>query len=146
MTDDEHRQSGDLADVARGDNGVTILYQYMLLFYAEPADDLKVDLRDAETPEWRQIIERMRADGVLVGTGRLHHAEAATTLRVRGRETEIFDGPFATTKEDLVGYFLVECANLDEALKHAACLPLARSGSVEIRPLRHLEARERPEP
>ena len=66
--------------------------------------------------------------------------DAATTVRVRDEETEIIDGPFAVTKEFLVGYYLLECADLDEALKHAARVPLARYGSVEVRPVMDLGA------
>jgi hypothetical protein len=66
--------------------------------------------------------------------------DAATTVRVRNDETEILDGPFAVTKEFLVGYFLLECADLDEALKQAARVPLARYGSVEVRPVMDMGA------
>ena len=61
--------------------------------------------------------------------------DTATTVRVRNDETEIVDGPFAVTKEFLVGYYLLECADLDEALKQAARVPLACYGSVEVRPV-----------
>jgi hypothetical protein len=54
---------------------------------------------------------------------------------VRDRETEIVDGPFAMTKEQLVGYYILECADLDEALKQAERVPLARYGTIEVRPL-----------
>ena len=66
--------------------------------------------------------------------------DAATTVRVRNDETEIVDGPFAVTKEYLVGYFLLDCADLDEALKQAARVPLARYGSVEVRPVMDMGA------
>jgi hypothetical protein len=58
-----------------------------------------------------------------------------TPVRVRDAETELTDGPFAVTKEVLGGYYLLECRDLDEALKQAARVPLARYGSVEVRPV-----------
>jgi hypothetical protein len=61
--------------------------------------------------------------------------EAATTVRVRGGDTELTDGPFAVTKEVLVGYYILDCADLDEALRCAARLPAAEYGSVEVRPM-----------
>ena len=61
--------------------------------------------------------------------------ESATSVRVRGGETEITDGPFAVTKEVLAGYYILDCADLDEALKHAARLPMARWATVEVRPV-----------
>jgi hypothetical protein len=110
--------------------------QYMLLLYAgQPADAQEGQEREATLPEWMELIESMREEGVLVGHGRLQPVETATTVRVHQGETEITDGPFATTKEILGGYFLLECADLDEALRHAARLPVARFGCVEVRPL-----------
>jgi hypothetical protein len=73
--------------------------------------------------------------GSLLGGDPLHPVDAATTVRVRNDETEILDGPFAVTKEYLAGYYLLECADLDEALKQATRVPLARYGSVEVRPV-----------
>jgi hypothetical protein len=61
--------------------------------------------------------------------------ESATSVRVRGGETEITDGPFAVTKEVLAGYHILECADLDEALKQAARIPAAGWGTVEVRPI-----------
>jgi hypothetical protein len=60
--------------------------------------------------------------------------DSATTVRVRDGETEITDGPFAVTKEVLAGYYVLECADLDEALKQAALLPTARGATLEVRP------------
>ena len=66
---------------------------------------------------------------------RSRSVESATSVRVRDGETEITDGPFAVTKEVLAGYYILECADLDEALKQAARVPLARYGTIEVRPL-----------
>jgi hypothetical protein len=106
----------------------------MLLLYAPQADVREQQEREATLPEWMALIENMREEGVLLGSGRLQPVETATTVRVHDNETEITDGPFATTKEILGGYFLLECSDLDEALRHAARLPIARFGSVEVRP------------
>ena len=104
--------------------------EYMLLLYRQDREETQ-----AEAAMWMQFNESLREAGLLVGADRLHRPEAATTVRVRSDETEIFDGPFAVTKEYLVGYYLLECADLDEALKQAARVPLARYGSVEVRPV-----------
>jgi hypothetical protein len=77
----------------------------------------------------------LRAAGLLVANGPLRGVETATTVRVRGDETELTDGPFAVTKEVLVGYYILDCADLDEALRCAARLPAAEYGSVEVRPM-----------
>ena len=109
--------------------------KYMLLFYAAEADAKEREERDADLPAWFQLTDSLREAGLLLGTDRLHPVDSATTVRVRDGETEITDGPFAVTKEYLGGYFLLECADLDEALEQAARVPLARYGSVEVRPV-----------
>lgn len=109
---------------------------YMLLLYApEPADAAEVAERDADLPEWKRLLEEFDADGSFVGSGRLRPVDTATTVRVRDRETELTDGPFALTKEILGGYFILACEDLDAATAAAAKLPVARFGSVEVRPL-----------
>lgn len=108
---------------------------YMLLLYAPEVAPEEQAEREAELPVWLELNESLREAGLLVANGRLHPAESATTVRVREGETEITDGPFATTKETLGGYYLLECRDLDEALKQAARLPIARFGSVEVRPV-----------
>ena len=77
----------------------------------------------------------LREAGLLVGVQRLRTAESATSVRVRDGETEIIDGPFAMTKEILAGYYMLECADLDEALGQAAGLPMADWGTMEVRPV-----------
>jgi hypothetical protein len=73
--------------------------------------------------------------GVLVGAASLQSITTATTVRVKGGKTTTTDGPFAETKEQLGGYYIVNVANLDEALKWAAKCPGANGGSCEVRPL-----------
>jgi hypothetical protein len=107
----------------------------MLLLYADEPDAKEREERDGELPVWRQFTDSLREAGLLLGSDRLHPVDSATTVRVRDGETEIMDGPFAVTKEYLGGYYLLECADLDEALTQAARVPLARYGSVEVRPV-----------
>jgi hypothetical protein len=109
---------------------------YMLLLYAdEPADAAEIARRDADLPEWKRLLEEFAANGSFVGSGRLRPSETATTIRVRDHETELTDGPFAVTKEILGGYFILDCEDLDAATAAAERLPVARFGSVEVRPL-----------
>jgi len=109
--------------------------QYMLLVYQPEAEGAEQAEREAELPVFLELNRSLREAGLLVGVHRLRSVESATSVRVRGGETEITDGPFATTKEVLAGYYVLECADLDEALKQAARLPVARWGTVEVRPM-----------
>ena len=77
----------------------------------------------------------MRQAGVLVDSAPLHPVRSATTIRVRDGETLMTDGPYAELKEQLGGYYLLECADLDEALGWAARIPAAQEGAVEVRPV-----------
>ncbi|HEY1853603.1 MAG TPA: YciI family protein [Solirubrobacterales bacterium] len=107
---------------------------YMLLLYADEAERTDSAQRAAEMPEWKARIEGLAERGALVATGRLHPTETATTVRSVDGEAELTDGPFAVTKEILGGYVLVDVPDLDEAVKIAASLPIARYGKVEVRP------------
>jgi hypothetical protein len=100
------------------------------------------ELPEAGTPEgaemftrWRAATDAMAAAGVLISCAPLEPDSAATTVRVRDGETLLTDGPAAELKEQVGGYTLVECADLDEAIKWAASLPAAADTSVEIRPI-----------
>lgn len=73
--------------------------------------------------------------GVMVGGNALEAVSTATSIRVRGGETALTDGPFAETKEQLGGYYLLDCKDLDEALHWAAKIPTARYGTIEVRPV-----------
>ncbi len=109
--------------------------QYLVLLYAPEADEAEERQRWSELPLWLELTEGLRAAGLLVANGALHRTESATTVRVRDGEIEMTDGPFAVTKEVLVGFYLLDCDGLDEALRHAARFPTAVFGSVEVRPL-----------
>ena len=80
----------------------------------------------------------LAARGVLVAAEPLHPVETATTVRVRGGRLSVTDGPFAETKEQLAGFYLVEARDLNEAIQIAGRIPPAREGSIEVRPVREL--------
>jgi hypothetical protein len=109
--------------------------QYMLLVYEEEVDPAVQAEREKVTPALVELHASLREAGLLVGVQRLHSTESATSVRVRDGETEIVDGPFAVTKEVLAGYYVLECADLDEALRHAAGLPMAPWVTIEVRPV-----------
>ena len=106
--------------------------QYMMLIYqAEPGG---ID-PSADHPDCDGLVDRTRARGEYVASGILHPTHAATSLRVRGGKRLVTDGPFAETREALAGYLLVEAPDLDAALRIAAEHPVARTGTVEVRPV-----------
>jgi hypothetical protein len=109
--------------------------QYMLLVYEEEVEPAEQAEREQITPMLVELHAGLREAGLLVGVQRLRSVESATSVRVRGGETEITDGPFAVTKEVLAGYYVLECADLDEALKQAARLPMAPWATIEVRPV-----------
>ena len=89
----------------------------------------------AMTAEYAEYTKAMADRGVLQGGERLRPTTDATTVRVRNGETLSTDGPFAETKEQLAGYYLVDCKDLDEAIAVAARIPGAKEGSIEVRPI-----------
>jgi hypothetical protein len=90
---------------------------------------------EAMTNEYAAFGKTMAERGVLQGGERLRFTSDATTVRVRNGEVLATDGPFAETKEQLAGYYVVECKDLDEAIEVAAKIPGARTGSIEVRPI-----------
>ena len=108
--------------------------QYALLIYAEPgyAEALSDAEREAASAEYSALADDARC----ISAAALQAAETATSVRVVGGRTLMTDGPFADTKEVLGGFYLVEAANLDEAIALAARIPAARVGGVvEVRPV-----------
>jgi hypothetical protein len=85
--------------------------------------------------------ESLRRSGHHIVSEALQRTEAATTLRVRNGKLSVTDGPFAETKEQLAGFYLIDAEDLDEAIRLAAKIPPARVGSVEVRPVRELSAK-----
>lgn len=111
---------------------------YMIAFN-EPADDFaKRQDPDAAGPywgAWNAYIGAMGQAGVIVNGNGLLGPETASTVRMRNGQREVHDGPFADTKEQLGGYFIIDVADLDAALEWAAKSPAALTGSVEVRPV-----------
>lgn len=109
--------------------------QYMLMIYYEPTDEPPADDERAATrAAYDQLNADLQARGLLRGGAELQPADTATSVRVRDGQVLLTDGPFAETKEQLGGYYLIECATLDEALEVAARIPGAHYGTVEVRP------------
>ena len=89
--------------------------------------------------ECADYVHKLAAGQRLLAAEPLHPAHTATTVRVRGGEVTLFDGPFAETREMLAGFYLVDAKDLNEAIQLAAGIPPARYGSVEVRPVRELQ-------
>jgi hypothetical protein len=105
--------------------------RYLMMIALDEAQDPGEDV----TPQYAAFGKEMAERGVLLGGERLHATSDATTVRVRNGETLAVDGPFAETKEQLAGYYVVDCKDLDEAIEVAAKIPGARDGSIEVRPI-----------
>lgn len=107
--------------------------QFLALIYAgEDQDDVDIETLIAQ---YQVFDDEVGDAGVLLGGNALEAVSTATSVRVRRGQTELIDGPFAETKEQLGGYYLFECKDLDEALKWAAKIPSARYGTIEVRPV-----------
>ena len=85
-------------------------------------------------------VRDLQASRQLVGGEPLHPTHTATTVRVHGGQVTLYDGPFAETKEMLAGFYLVEAKDLNEAIHIASGIPPAQYGSIEVRPVRMLDA------
>jgi hypothetical protein len=82
--------------------------------------------------------DSMRQRGIMVAAEALQPIETATTVRIRGGQLSVTDGPFAETKEQLAGFYLIEARDLNDAISVASKIPPAREGSIEVRPVREL--------
>ena len=111
--------------------------QYMLLIYGNQAswDDRSDEERGQMMQAYGDFTQELRDSGAMIAGDALEPTQTATTVRVQNDETLATDGPFAETKEQLGGYYLVEASSLDEAIEWAAKIPGARHGSVEVRPV-----------
>jgi hypothetical protein len=114
--------------------------RYMMLIYStEGPDGLSGAEADRVMSGHRSVMEEAARKGVLEGAEPLAPTTTATTVRVQHGQTFVTDGPFAETKEQLAGYYIIDCENLDEAIEWAAKIPTecqGHPGSVEIRPMR----------
>ena len=107
--------------------------KYLCLVYLEPDK-----LHAVPDSDCMAFGESLRIRGRHVAAQALQPVHTATTLRVRNGQLLLTDGPFAETKEQLAGFYLIEAKDLDEAIALAADIPPARAGSVEVRPIREL--------
>jgi hypothetical protein len=108
--------------------------RYALLIYVAPWESTPEEdtqVMEAYNAFGREVTEA----GAMRGGEALHEAKTATSVRVRDGQTVVTDGPFAETKEEFGGFYMVEAANLDEAIKWAAKIPGAARGTIEIRPI-----------
>src|SRR5882757_9238330 len=115
--------------------------KYMLLIYDNEKDlaAMTADTRQKFHGEYVTFTKEIRQSGHHVAGDPLQPVQTATTLRVRGGKTSMVDGPFAETREQLGGFYMIEAKDLDEATKIAARVPSARTGSIEVRPLQIFE-------
>jgi len=109
--------------------------QYLLLIYHPETEWAQTELASKETiyREYRDLAQQLSQQGKFVSGDQLRPSETATVVRVRNGKTATTDGPFAETKEQLGGYFLIDVGSLDEAVAIAAKIPSARMGAVEVR-------------
>ncbi len=112
--------------------------QYMLLIYANEASlgKMSEQERGALFGEYTKFTEDIRKAGKFQAGAPLQPTPTATTVRVRDGKRLVTDGPFAETKEQLGGYYLIDASDLDDAIAIAARIPSARLGSIEVRPVR----------
>jgi hypothetical protein len=109
--------------------------KYLCLVYLEAEK-----MRAVPDTECKACGDGFRSRGVLVAAEALQPVETATTVRIRNGKLSVTDGPFAETKEQLAGFYLLEARDLNEAIQAAAKIPPAREGSIEVRPVRQLDA------
>jgi hypothetical protein len=111
--------------------------RYMLLIHDEERAwaAMPEEQRNSLYQEYAAFGAELREKGAFVDGAQLQPTSTATTVRIRGDEQVVTDGPFAETKEQLGGFYLIEAESVDEALEWAAKIPSARLGSIEVRPL-----------
>lgn len=111
--------------------------KYLLMIYGDEAAEAAMDPADMGQmlAAYGAYAEALREAGVMVGGERLRPVSDATTVRVRAGQSQVLDGPYADTREQLGGYFMVDVPDLDAALHWAARCPGASHGTVEVRPV-----------
>jgi len=114
--------------------------EYLLLIYNSEADGKKMNAAEQGQmfQEYMAFTQDLTKSGKNRGGNALEQTPTATTVRVRNGKTVVTDGPFAETKEQLGGYYLVEAKDLDEAISIAARIPGSKHGSIEVRPVRKI--------
>lgn len=116
--------------------------QYLCLAYQDEAklDALSASAYDVIASEIRDYGEELRQSGHAIAAAPLHPGQTATTIRVRNGKLSISDGPFAKTKEQLGGFYLIEARDLNDAIRLASKMPMARLGCIEVRPIKEFDA------
>ena len=114
--------------------------RYVLTIYGDESADFTPEQGAQMMAAYNAFTEEVKAAGAFVGGEGLQPTATATTVRVRDGEPLLTDGPFAETREQLGGYYLLDCKDLDEAIAWAARIPGAQQGSVEVRPVMDYEA------
>ena len=111
--------------------------QYLLLIYTDESQEANTSQADMENlmDAYNKFTDEVRRRDAMVAAEALQPTSTATTIRVRDGKTLTTDGPFAETKEQLGGFYLVNCRDLDEAIELAAMIPGAKNGSIEVRPV-----------
>jgi hypothetical protein len=109
--------------------------KYLLLIYLDEQNPLSETERQACYTESTQLAQELHLNGKFLSANPLHPTAMATSVRVRDGKRLVTDGPFAETREQLGGYFLIVARDLDDALAVAARIPMARKGTVEVRPV-----------
>ena len=114
--------------------------KYLLMIYTNEQQDAQrtPEEQEANMGEYFAFTNEIREAGVMLGGEALQPTTTATTVRVRQGQTASTDGPFAETKEQLGGFYLLDCKDLDEALRYAAMIPVAEFGTIEVRPIMNL--------
>ena len=115
--------------------------RYLLLIYTGETADQAATAEDAQQTmkEYGEFTQWLVDSGMMLGGEALQSTATATTVRVRDGSTLTTDGPFAETKEQLGGFYLVEVDHLDDAIKAASMIPGAQRGSIEVRPIMEFE-------
>ena len=112
--------------------------KYMCLIYEDPSVQRDAAQSEQLMKDYWAFTEEVVSSGKFVAGDPLEAPATATTVRLRDGKTLTTDGPFAETKEFLCGYFILECADLDEALAWAAKIPSVHTGSIEVRPVANM--------
>ena len=111
--------------------------QYLLMIYSKEGawERMSPAQQQQGMAAYGAFTEALKKSGVLIGSNRLRPASAATTVRIANGKSQVLDGPYADTKEQLGGYYLIDVADLDAALAWAARCPGASHGVLEVRPV-----------
>jgi hypothetical protein len=109
--------------------------RYALLVCNDENAVISPEGRRERSAQFAAFEDEMRTRGVLLGGERLRPTTRSTIVRVRDSDVVIADGPFAETKEQIAGFYLVDCRDLDEAIEVASSIPGARYGTIEVRPV-----------